>query len=290
MTWNESNKGVTSLKLHYYKCNPTENMTILVTDPVPPLKRAVIANRLMAETHLCAEQVGYVTFRNGQEEGQEAHATLEMMGGEFCANATRSLAAVLAFNGSPGISQADDQQYLLKVSGVKKLVQCSVSPLEGEALYLASVDLPLPLTVQHLQVEHDNREVEATLVAFPGITHLVVDDTELSDKKAFFRDTMNQLAGRKDEALGIMFYNTQTHFVTPLVWVRDTDTLFWERGCGSGTAAVGVYLAHKNRQSVTVDIRQPGGVLSIQVEWDQAITCLYLAGKISIVSKGIAYV
>lgn len=265
-------------------------MTILVTDPVPLLKRADIANRLMAETHLHAEQVGYVTFKNSQEERQEAHATLEMMGGEFCANATRSLAAVLAFERSPGISKGEGQQYLLKVSGVKNLVQCSVSQLEGEALYLASVELPLPTTVEHLQVCHDHKEVEATLVAFPGITHVVVDDTQLNDQKTFYRDVMKQLADRRDEAFGIMFYNTQAHFVTPLVWVRETDTLFWERGCGSGTAAVGVYLAHKNRQSVAVDIRQPGGALSIQVEWDQAITRLCLAGKISIVSKGIAFV
>ncbi len=278
------------MKLHYYKCNPTENMTILVTDPVPSLNRATIANQLMSQTHLHAEQVGYVTLRKRREKGQEAQATLEMMGGEFCANATRSLAAVLAFEDSTLISQGDCYSCLLKATGVENLIQCNVSPLEGEARYMVSVELPLPLKVEHVQIHHNSRDVEATLVEFPGITHMVVDDTQLTKQKDFFRDVMDQLANREDGAFGIMFYNNRTQFVTPLVWVRETNTLLWEKGCGSGTAAVGAYMVHKNRQSVELDIQQPGGILSILGEWDHKITRLCLEGEISIISKGIAYV
>ena len=286
---NGGDKGVTTLKLHYYKCNPTENMTILVMDPVPSTERAAIANRLMAENHLYAEQVGFVTLVNHSDEEQGFHAILDMMGGEFCANATRSLAAVLRYEGIPGISINGEQVYNLKVSGVMETLKCRVLPLAREAVYQASVELPLPVELETLQMKNDNRLVEGTLVVFPGITHLVVDDSQLTDRKAFQQKVMNKLAHRKDEALGIMFYNPSTHYLTPLVWVRETDTLFWEKGCGSGTAAVGAYLADHFRQSISVDIAQPGGCLSIEAKWNQGIKKICLTGEISIVSNGIAF-
>lgn len=277
------------MKLHYYKCNPTDNMTVLVMDPLPSAERVAIATRLMAENHLHAEQVGFVSLVNHPDEEQGVHAMLDMMGGEFCANATRSLAAVLLYEGIPGISIEGEQMYCLKVSGVMENLTCRVLPLGREATYQVSVELPRPLTVETLQLDNDNSLVEGTLVVFPGITHLVVDDTQLMDRKAFHQKVMNQLAHRKDDALGIMFYNPSTHYVIPLVWVRETDTLFWEKGCGSGTAAVGVYLADHLRQSIRVDIAQPGGILSIEAKWNQGLKKLCLTGEINIVSNGVAY-
>lgn len=278
------------MKLHYYKCNPTENMTILVMDPVPKREQAAVATRLMAENHLFAEQVGFVTLVNHSEQETGVHAKLNMMGGEFCANATRSLAAVLHLQGLPGVFIDGGQEYFLQVSGVEEKLRCRVLPLDREATYQASVELPRPLKMKTLQINHDNRLVAGTLVVFPGITHLVVDDTQLTDRNTFYPTIMKQLTHRKDEALGIMFYNPSTHYITPLVWVRETDTLFWEKGCGSGTAAVGAYLADHHQRSVMVDIKQPGGVLSIEAEWDQGIRKLCLTGEISIVSEGTAYV
>ena len=80
------------MELQFVKMNPTRNMTILVETPVPRAKHGEIAKQLMAEDSVCAEQVGYIE----PALHPLAAARLQMMGGEFCGNASMSLAALLA--------------------------------------------------------------------------------------------------------------------------------------------------------------------------------------------------
>ncbi len=66
--------------------------------------------------------------------------------------------------------------------------------------------------------------------------------------------------------------------------------MIWERGCGSGTAAVGAYLAWKNRKAVSVELQQPGGKMRAEAGYqDGEIPALYIAGHVSIVAEGIAF-
>ncbi len=66
--------------------------------------------------------------------------------------------------------------------------------------------------------------------------------------------------------------------------------MIWERGCGSGTAAVGAYLAWKNRKAVSVELQQPGGKMRAEAGYqDGVIPALYIAGHVSIVAEGIAF-
>jgi diaminopimelate epimerase len=52
--------------------------------------------------------------------------------------------------------------------------------------------------------------------------------------------------------------------MTPLVYVRDSGTLVWETGCGSGSAAIGAWRAWKQGGgTVTTPVRQPGGVIQV---------------------------
>ena len=78
------------LNISYVKADPGGNTTILVLDAVPASRRAAVAGAILACPDLAAEQVGYIRFPAGAENG----VRIDMMGGEFCGNASRSAAAV----------------------------------------------------------------------------------------------------------------------------------------------------------------------------------------------------
>lgn len=290
------------MKLTFVKCNPTENMTILIFDPVEPGDYPVIAHRIMQENHLHAEQVGFVRLPEKEVNGDETgvHGVLEMMGGEFCANATRSLAAALAFQRRLGNQKEDGSQtYSLKVSGVQAPISCHVTATNREGVYQSAARLPLPLAVetlhfqppqrlqsqQPLEEQQPDQPLTGTLVTFPGIAHLVLQ-AKVEDPEGFFPCLLEALKERRHEALGLMCYDPHQSRMEPLVWVRATDTLIWERGCGSGTAAVGVALALEAQKTIQQTIHQPGGALEISVEWESGVKQVTLNGEVAVVATG----
>ncbi|MGE7056828.1 diaminopimelate epimerase, partial [Paenibacillus glucanolyticus] len=79
-------------KIDFVKCNPTQNMTVLIKSKLPPDDYKVIAAKIMSYDNVYAEQVGFIEpFRK-----ENADARLHMAGGEFCGNACMALAAYLA--------------------------------------------------------------------------------------------------------------------------------------------------------------------------------------------------
>ena len=78
-------------ELLFSKIIPGGNATVILHEPVIPLgSLAQIAKRLMDPMHVQAEQVGALYV------GGQSVPHLEMMGGEFCVNATRAATLVLA--------------------------------------------------------------------------------------------------------------------------------------------------------------------------------------------------
>ena len=80
------------MKLQFVKLDPTGNTTILVSTPVPRADQPRVAELLMADENLCAEQVGFIEAPTLPG----ACARLQMAGGEFCGNDSMSLGALLA--------------------------------------------------------------------------------------------------------------------------------------------------------------------------------------------------
>ena len=69
----------------FWKVTPSGNPTILLkAEDVPPARRAEVANAVMSPQHIGGEQVGYIRLKGTPR--------LDMMGGEFCLNATRAFA------------------------------------------------------------------------------------------------------------------------------------------------------------------------------------------------------
>ncbi|MBN2259951.1 MAG: hypothetical protein JW702_05380 [Clostridiales bacterium] len=135
------------MKLKFIKVNPIENMTIFIRNPIERFKQMDIAKEIMDSSHLQAEQVGFIEM----EAGNQVH--LQMMGGEFCVNATRSLAAVLVQESHPSVRKVNDEYFVeFSVSGTDEICLCRVRAIDNEFKYEVSLELHDDLKAEKAQL------------------------------------------------------------------------------------------------------------------------------------------
>lgn len=276
------------MKLHFVKINPVENMTIFVLDQLPRKDHITISNRLMDYSNLHAEQVGFIETSINHND----LIRLQMMGGEFCGNATRSLAAFMVHSQYPEVKKIGNKFIVpLEVSGMDEIINCEVEPLEKTNLYMSKIKMPVPLSINEIIIDDSGNKVKTIRVDLPGITHFIVNKDKIDDKDRYYDSIKGVMAKEDYEAFGIMYYDYNKNFMEPLVYVKATDSLFWERSCASGTCALGCSLAFVNKKSMDKEIHQPGGLLKVSVGYENNnINSLYLNGEVEIVSEGIVYV
>ena len=262
------------MKYGFIKFSPTQNMTVLVTTPVPRCEQSAVAEKLIDYANVFAEQAGF------REEPTlpGARARLQMMGGEFCGNATMSLAACVARE--DGLPVGEACEVPVEVSGAPDVCRCQVLRT-GETAFSCRVSMPLPTSLESVD--------GMTLVHMPGIAHFIVPHG--CEDRAEAERSIRVLADRTPEdAVGLVFFRAETGQIEPLVYVRGTDSCVWERGCGSGSAAVGAMLAWKNRAAVKIHLKQPGGMIETEAAWaNGALTELTIRGQARIVAEGTAY-
>lgn len=252
------------MELQYYKVDPTGNITLLVTSPVPREIRREVSMLLM-EREKDAEQVGFLE----KAENGDCVLRLQMAGDEFCGNASISAAALYA-------SQNDAfGSMLIEVSGMDRPVEVFVSK-QGEDVYEGRVTMPLPESVTEVVLGGKR----LPLVRFPGICH-VVNGGAFTEEYAFI-NIASWCRELETEALGVLF--TGGGMMKPLVYVNKTQTAFWEHSCASGTAALVAYSAICCGKGGTYSFRQPSGTLSVNavIENDK-LTSLTLCGGARIV-------
>jgi diaminopimelate epimerase len=64
-----------------------------------------------------------------------------------------------------------------------------------------------------------------------------------------------------------MFWDSAAQLMTPAVYVRATGSLVFESSCGSGSAAMGLYLTQDRADGEELlTLQQPGGVIEVRVE------------------------
>ncbi len=276
------------MKLHYVKVNPVENMTIFVLDQIPRKEHINISNKLMDYSNIHAEQVGFVEASTNDSSS----IRLQMMGGEFCGNATRSLAAFMVHSDYPQIVKSGDNFIVpLEVSGIKDIINCKVEKLQGTNAYLSEIEMPLALSIKEIEVPYNDCIVKTIRVDLPGISHFIVDKDKLDDKTLFYEIVKKTMNDEDYEAFGIMYYDYDNKFMEPLVYVRATDSLFWERSCASGTCAFGCAQAFISKKPVDEFVTQPGGKLEVTVAFEDGnINSLHLNGEVEIISEGIVYI
>lgn len=276
------------MKLRFVKVNPVENMTIFILDEVDNKKHIEVAKKLMSYGSLNAEQVGFVQ-KPVHTYDTNCNMRLQMMGNEFCGNATRSLAAYAVYKGCENVEEKDGRYFVdIETSGLDKIIKCEVEKTQKENVYLSKIQMPLPkkeLTKSIIDIE--GRAIETYRVDFDGITHFVVNSSYIEDEEYFFKKIQCIMQNEEYEAFGVMFLDFDKIYLKPLVYVKATDSLFWERSCASGTCAVGLVLAHKNEGDIVKDVVQPGGILQIQTNiYGGDVKSLFLNGTVEIVAQG----
>ena len=197
------------MELRYTVIDPTKNITLLVTTPVPrDVQPRVAAELLRRERD--AEQVGFV-------EGLAAgNPRLQMMGGEFCGNATMSMAAWLHRDLPIGESRA----LTLPVSGASEPVSCQVTHLDG--CFIGTVSMPLPERMETLSLPVCGVRQSLPVVFLPGICHVIVPADMIGRDRA--EDTLRAWGDLlPGEAMGLLLLDEGQTAFTPLVYVKPTE-------------------------------------------------------------------
>lgn len=246
------------MRISYAKYDPTGNTTLLVTSPVPRSLQPALASRLIAGGETAAEQAGFLE----QASLPGAQARLQMMGGEFCGNASMALAAHLCAPKADG----DRTRVVLEVSGAAGLVGVELENRAGRIF--ARVAMPLPRAIGSLRVEGQ----DWPLVEFDGISHLICPvpegEGDVTDaQRALAFAAVRRVAATGACASGAVLLRGNTLRIAPLVYVPASETFVWERGCGSGSAAVGAWLAAESGAGGVWRVSQPGGEIAVRVDW-----------------------
>lgn len=274
------------MELPYIICDPTGNITALVTAPVPRSSQAAAAAALMRAVP-SVEQVGFLEV----PAAPEARVRLQMMGGEFCGNASMSAAAFLA--GRDGLAAGESAGLPLEVSGAEGLVVCRIENT-GET-FRGTVSMPLPEAVETAVLPlADGGALRVPTVRFPGIVHCVVPAAAMTRAaaEAVVRPVFAELcASLRTEACGVLLYDEAGGSFTPLVYVAGTGTAVWESGCGSGTAAIGAWEAWRSPPSHagrTLVLRQPGGTMEVRCAMENGrFRSLRITGNVRIAGEGL---
>ncbi|HWP50439.1 MAG TPA: hypothetical protein VN626_01955 [Clostridia bacterium] len=223
--------------------DPAGNITIFVMSEVPPEQYVRVAAKLLANSKFHAEQVAFhVKPRMG------ADGRIQMMGGEFCGNATRSYGYLLStlLSGQPSCVNVE-------VSGADYPLMVKVDHRQGRC------ETEMPLPTGKTTILFDDEQFEA--VCFDGIVHTIVPGAPRDAH--FVQELVAAVRNIVDSsAYGIMFLKGDD--MVPVVYVCETDSMVWESSCGSGSMAVAAFRAMAQQNGTyRCALRQPGGVIEV---------------------------
>lgn len=244
--------------LNFVKLSPSENTTILVTDYVSPCNYVEVANKVMAYTHLNAEQVGFIQT----SKENKAVLKMDMPAGEFCGDGTLAAAAMARWK-----KYTSKDQFSIETSGVNSSIQCKVKYIKGN-MYKVKASMPTEYKLADYVTVFRNYKISGQLVTLSGISHLLLQRERNKYDLTLVAELAKQVAlAVKTNAIGIIPYSRTGDGVRiePCIHVPKTGKLLFERGCGSGSLAIGLYFAHKSKKSINMNIQQPGGVINVEI-------------------------
>lgn len=253
-------------ELEIIVANPSGNITIFVITPCDKSDYQMIANALFTQTNYQAEQVAFVL----KNYPNDVDGAIDMSGMEFCGNASRSYGLLLA-------TYKDKNEFKIAISGANEPIKTTADPVTG----FAEVNMPLPKSVGSYP------KYQGTLVDMDGIVHLVVDISKYSpDSFESMRDYFYK--ENNPAAFGVMYYDFKNKFMTPVVYVRDVNTVYHEGSCGSGTVALAVSLSRGTKDGkLYYSIKQPAGSIESTVTTHNGNTTDVTIGGIVSLSKEI---
>lgn len=254
-------------KLNILVANPAGNKTIFVLDRFEKGEYINIANKLLENREINAQQVGFIIPAVDGEPGR-----MEMCGQEFCGNASRSYALYLAklrnIKGAGSVK--------IRVSGIEEELEVEVDTSSD----YTKISMPIPLEIIPFPLKLCQ---DAQLVILNGILHLIVFDQPAT--LDFFNDSLASIREQYDApAIGVMFFDRRLRFLTPVVWVRDINSIYFEGSCASGSVATAAVLCRDFDDGVyTFTLPQPEGILEITIiKENETIKNTYLQGQVNL--------
>ena len=271
------------MELSFTQWDPTGNITVLVETPVPRREQPGVAARLLGAGGVGGEQAGFLE----PPSVSGCALRLQMMGGEFCGNATMSAAALLARR--EGLQDGAEALYLLEVSGADGPVSCRIRR-SGDA-WEGTVCMPLPEGFGIASLDTDAGPLSAEIVHLPGISHLILPSAAPLPRKEVERRLPEWCAALGAAALGALVWNEKTSFMDPTVCVPSAGTVVREHGCGSGTAALAARNAMHAGRTWSGTIHQPGGSIRGDAVFERgAIRSVSITGLVRLSAEGIVRV
>lgn len=231
--------------LSYAKLYPMGNSTVLIDslkNEVAPDMFKTVASLIMQEKYIPCEQVGFVC----PPRDPKHVSRLEMMGGELCVNALRTL-------GYLHHRRTGERAFLVESSGSDQSFSLTVTPDD-------LVSLNFDMNFQYISLSEN-----LSLINLQGISHFVEQfpDVDLITRefiverheflrKEYVRDIQHT------GAVGYIPYDKKdTIKIVPYIYIEDTHTRIFETACGSGAIAVAVREHTVFKKTEVFSIRQP---------------------------------
>jgi diaminopimelate epimerase len=249
--------------LYFIKTSPAQNTTVLITSFCSKSHYIKIAETTMKYEFLHAEQVGFIV----PPSKKASVLGMEMAGGEFCGNATLSAAAYAVYKGL-----AEEEVFSIDVSGAAEPIRCKVRKLD-DYCYNASCVMPPAKRIQELKLNLGNKTIIGKVIELDGISHFVFPEHEGFME---YLDVATALKQSVDaDAIGVIPFKTikdDTYSIRPFVHVKKVNTNVFERGCGSGSLALGMYLDKVFGMSKRIEVVQPGGIIGVEMGSEYSIS------------------
>ena len=271
--------------IRYSILDPSGNITALVESAVDIPQQPSAAAALM-RMHTEVEQVGFVTYEPAEEGTDSVPVKLRMAGGEFCGNASMCAAVLYAIRNAPVDPPAEIS---LSVSGTAQPVKVSLRQV-GVDSFQTAISMPPALGITYESFSAGNMTGILPVVRMEGISHIIITSDSayfpLKTDRTAAEEALRTWCGELSaESLGLMFYDRESRFLTPLVFVPGSGTIFWENSCASGSAATAMLLAAEIHAPISLTFHEPGGSLSVTSDPDKKETRLY--GKTGLVSSNL---
>lgn len=256
-------------KIKFRRIDTSGNVTLFVTSRVDEKDYANVAEVLLGREELGGEQVAFVIDEN----------TMCMCGHEFCGNASRAFALMKGKDmlGKASESCNDDLEcsrtITINTSGVSNPVDVEV---DIDRNY-TKIRMPNPVAVNTIDCGLNH---VFDIVDLDGIMHVIADGIEpgLENFNAIKEKVMETY---NPPAMGVMFVENSAQIrMTPVVYVDEVKSTFFEGSCGSGSTALGAVMSQGKPDGTYVyDIHQPKGEIRTTAEIKNgALTALYIEG------------
>ena len=245
------------MHLRFVKASPCKNTTVFVEDDVPVAMRPAVARVAMETESLGAEQVGWIV----RPKDSRATLRLEMVGGEFCGNASLALGALAASRGLVGVNE----KFCVECSGAKSPLSVIIAK-NGDGRWKGRITLPQMAEISEVVLSAFGVRYHGSIVALPGITHFFVES------EPFGTDVYDALLcslcrARTADAYGVIpfrFEGANAFSIKPYVAVPSVNSRVFEKACGSGSLALG-HLISATKGISRLEVFQPGGVIEVDM-------------------------